>query len=364
MNQKQDWYKWGYYNQGNGNAVIRRYRLIAGKTHWESYSKSKYLDFNEDEIQALIRRLNVSFEVLEREAKSKYDFDHAYINARIMSSFESLLINTINSPEHIKTTMSIIKCFTLEYFVRQESLPNPAHWKKYEAGFGDYLLSQKLSSVYLQRIIQTTNKFLKFIHNQYPDEVRLIKLEPLSNRVIQNIISKNKSRKKFITEEHFNLICSKIVDQRILASIKLSYHFGLRRAEVLAVNPDCLYEDALQIEKQVGNVTPTVQFKKLKTKEQRLIPYWFITPQETYKVINEQVLMHPVTLGITFSEEMKRLKLPYQFHDLRRTFITNALRKYNYLDVKLAAGHSDLATTNKYIQDDRQMSRKKFSFQA
>ncbi len=70
--------------------------------------------------------------------------------------------------------------------------------------------------------------------------------------------------------------------------------------------------------------------------------------------------MHPDTLSDKFEKASKEAGLSFQFHDLRRTFITNALRKYHFLDVRLAAGHSDLETTQKYIQDDRQIQRKKF----
>ena len=87
--------------------------------------------------------------------------------------------------------------------------------------------------------------------------------------------------------------------------------------------------------------------------------------EETYNnltanLINQIELINPDTFSDIFKTEMRRLKLPFQLHDFRRTFITRSLRKYNYMDVRLAVGHTDLETTNKYIQDDRGLNRKLF----
>jgi integrase len=65
--------------------------------------------------------------------------------------------------------------------------------------------------------------------------------------------------------------------------------------------------------------------------------------------------VHPDTLGMYFAALMKKLKLPYQMHDLRRTFITKVLELNSPKQVMLAVGHANIETTMKYIRDDRAM---------
>jgi integrase len=355
------WYKWAFSKQRTGVYLIRRYRIIDGKRHWQTYPKAKYQNFNQDEIEALLRRLNASLEIAQRESIAKYDFDHAYINTSILNKFEDNLKTKATNSEHINKLMTTLKDFTLKYFVHKMQLPDPNFWKRNEAGFGQFLLNQKISPDYIRRIIQTANRFVKFLHEQYPEEVRLFRLESVSNSVMKSksLEGKNVDRKKFITEPEFNLICTK-VNKRIVPAIKLAYFFGLRLSEVLGLNQDDVYQESLQLQRQLTKVQPIKHFKPLKSKEKRDVPYWFCTPEDTFQLIADLEVMHPDTLGHMFEKEMKKMNLPFQFHDFRRTFITRALRTHHYLDVKLAAGHSDLETTNKYIQDDRELQRKKF----
>jgi len=57
---------------------------------------------------------------------------------------------------------------------------------------------------------------------------------------------------------------------------------------------------------------------------------------------------------------LKELELSFQFHDLRRSFITKAVRVHNIVDVQRAAGHYDIKTTMVYVQDDRKMDDELF----
>jgi len=65
--------------------------------------------------------------------------------------------------------------------------------------------------------------------------------------------------------------------------------------------------------------------------------------------------MHPDTLWHLWQELMDKLCMQYGMHDLRRTFITNAPAAHKPLDVMLAAGHSNISTTMKYLVDHRQL---------
>lgn len=350
-----DWYKWGYYEQGNGKALVRRYRRENGKVIWQTYPGHLYKGFNDDEIAALLRRLNAE-KLAAAAVKRHYAVNHAYLNASSFDSFQDYLTSRRNNREDAAALAGIIQHYTLQYFVHEMKQPDPNTWKKFEIGFGKFLQASHISASYFQRVVQITNRFLKFLHNKWPNEVRLIRLDPVGSNVLKQQALLAPSRQKFVTDADFATMCSKL-HKSVLPCVQIAYYFGLRRAEVLAITTDCLYVDALQLNAQViqiGKLGP------LKNREVRHVPYWFCSPSDAYKLIEAIKPMHPDTLGHLFADEMQRLGLSYQMHDLRRTFITRALRVHHYLDVKLAAGHSDLKTTNKYIQDDRALKREKF----
>lgn len=361
------WYKWGFYKQGDGSSVIRRYRKVNGKIKWESYPKTKYKDLSEEEIEALVRRLNASFESEEIAAKARYDYQHAFINVSAIEEFERRLTNRAESLEHIQTQMAMLNTYVFTFFINKRKIADPNHWKRIEDGFGEYLLNIKsknkrpLGGTYISRIIQTANRFLQFLHEYMPNEVKLIKLDPISDTVLKGRDSNsvNKKRKKFISEKEYLEICRK-VDKRILPLVQLGYLFGLRRAETLGLKIEDVFEDALNVDRQLTRVSPIPHYSKLKDKEERVIPYWYSSPEQAYEIISNVQLIHPDSVSDLFSRATKELNLPFQFHDLRRTWITRALREHNYMDVKLAAGHEDLETLQKYIQDDREINRKRF----
>ncbi len=353
------WHKWALTTHRKGVKIIRRYRYVNERRVWETYPKHKYADFSPQEVEALVRRLNASREQAELEAKKRFEYDHAFINTKILDQFERMLRTRANKEERIKTQLSMLHNYVCRYFVHTIKITDPDKWKKYESGFGEFLLQQKIGKDTIKRIIQTANRFLKFLHNAYPEEVRMISLDPVSLQVLKNITSKNTGRAKYINETDFDRICAQI-DARILPMVKLAYTFGLRRAETLGLSLDCVFEDGLAVERQLVKVEPAPQYDQLKGKENRFVPYWNCTANDAYEWISEMGLLHPDTITHLFDAAMVELKFEYQFHDLRRTFISNSLRTVHYLDVRLAAGHKDLKTTQGYIQDDRQLQRKKF----
>ena len=155
----------------------------------------------------------------------------------------------------------------------------------------------------------------------------------------------------------------KELDPTIKAFVQLGYYYGLRQSECLAITSDSLFEDSLEVEHQLTAFTDgKPKFGPLKNRLKRQVPHWFLSAEKAYGVISSlPKLMHPDTFGDRFRGEMERLKMNYGLHDLRRSFITRAFRaNKNPRDIMLAAGHSDLDTTMRYAQDDRNLGRKKF----
>ena len=354
------WYKWGLVVKA-GVTHIRRYRKVAGKIEWEFYPKDKFRDYTPDEIKTLLNRLNSSRLIEEQQAAARYDFDYSYINRKSIEGFEASLSNKIEAKDYIVNIMSMLNDFTFKFFIRTLKVPDPNHWLRYEDKFASFLMKEKKSVSYLKRIIQVTNRFLKYLHRTNPDEVRLIILDPLSKMKLQSLKAKNSiDREKYITSDQYKKILKEVDDKTILPAIEIAYHFGLRIAEVLGLEVDDVFEDCLDVKRQLIKLTPIKYTGPLKNKIKRSVPYWFASPEDVYNWIESLPQIHHDTLSDRFKAQMDRLNLPFQFHDLRRTFITNALRKYNSRDVQLSAGHSDLRTTMLYAQDDRQLQRKRF----
>jgi integrase len=74
--------------------------------------------------------------------------------------------------------------------------------------------------------------------------------------------------------------------------------------------------------------------------------------------------MHPDTFYEKWCTYISSLNLSYDLHDLRRTFITKALRLHHPRDVQMAVGHVSLTTTMGYAQDDRDTSDEVFKPEA
>ena len=357
--QVSKWYKWYFDKSVN---MIRRYRIVNDVRKWQNLPTKQYKQLDVYARDSLIKRLNASYESQKLNAEKRYDFDHAFINKTVLEAFEHSLRAGARDRDHINALMYYVTEYVLKYFVHIKKQPDPSHWKKYEAGYGKFLLSKKLGHSSIKRVMATTNRFISFLYETYPDEVRLTVLRPVSAEEIQALErnAPNKSRRKFITDKDWQKICEKAAPD-LLPALKLSYYFGLRIAEVLALTTDDIYEDCLRIERQLISIEPFRKTGPLKNNsEPRDIPYWFTTPAETYSLVLRIKLIHPDTLSHRIADFMHEVGLPFKHHDFRRTFITRANRLYARADVKLAAGHKDSRTTDIYVQDDRPLGRKRY----
>lgn len=345
------WFKWTLTDFGPKGFVVRRYKKLNGKTIWQTYPKKKHKGYDYEQLKTLVAQLNSI-------RKQPLESSSPYVSQPTLSRFEAMLKTRSNKNSHVVALMGCLNNHVLKFFLHTKKLSNPNLWKPYEYEFGDYLLKQKTSAAHIVRITQTANRFIKFLHENFPDEIRSVRLDPVSLHVMKDIVTTNTHRVKYIPKEAYELIC-KSISPSILPHVQLAYCYGLRRAETFGLTAAHIYEDSLSVERQLVKVTP-ICFSSLKSKESRQIPHWYSDAPQTYKLIKQVRIMHPDTLGELFRQQMKSLGLPFTFHDLRRTFITNALRQHHYRDVQLAAGHSDLKTTQRYAQDDRRLLRKQY----
>jgi integrase len=351
------WSKW-YVVNSDDKVAVRRYMKIGGKTKWERMPAEKYRDLSPDEILSFINRENVTKELKVRESLERYNFDHSFVKTHLKEAFEQYLLNRASDLNHVATIMTYLNQYTLDYFINQRKLPHPNLWVKAEESWGSFLLKQQLSPSTLKTIVQVANRFVKFLSRKYPGEVHPSVLEPFSRKKLQDLAARmpNVKRVKLITDEHYHKMLKECRPE-LIPFIKLGYLFGLRCAEIGGLEEESVLKECLAVTRQLVSVSPRRTYGPLKSKQVRDVPYWYSSPGEAYELIKAIPVIHPNTVSDYFAADMKRLKLPYQFHDLRRTFITRALKKEHWRDVQLAAGHYDIKTTIQYAQDDRQFNR-------
>lgn len=338
---------------------------------WESY-KGNYNTSDRDEVDALKRRLNARFIQEKQQHEARYDFNYTYFNKPLIERFEGELWSHTDTKDHVTRQLSYLN-IAFTFFVHKMKLPVPTDWIKHQAAFGKHIESLKLGHDSMSRIIQATNRYLKFLNVQYPEEIPPILLQPIAKKKLKDMarLAKNdlQNGNRFIDDDSYKLIL-KHVDPKIKPHLILAYSFGLRRAEILGLKPSCFYKGYLQVKEQLKRVDDgegKPVYGPLKNRDQRRVPYWFIKNTTALELVQDMKIMHPDTLGHEVSKEMTRINelikvtqkvdmnINYELHDFRRTFITRAVKKYEINEVRLAAGHSDLSTTSGYLQDDRNL---------
>lgn len=366
-----DWGEWKIERDSSRGLYIRRYCYSGGKKKAQNYPASRYRHLSEQEIQSLVIRENASYEQKKRKAEAEYDFDHAYASQGLLEKYELELSKSASTNQMVKKNRAHLDK-ALRFFIHIKELPSPVDWRKHEAEFGKYI--EKLGGGFdtQQRVIQATNRYLSFLHYQFPDEIPPIKLTPIAPKKLKAKAILDRQRlqdgHRFVPEEQWAFI-QKHISRDLHSMVQFCYKFGLRRSEALGLTKNSLRKGYLYIERQlesVGEDASKPQYTPLKDVTPRKVPYWYGKPTEVINWFESLVLMHPDSAGHKLSQEMKRMtelarqmglgfQLNFKFHDFRRTFITRAAQEFGAREAMLAAGHDDLRTTSGYLQDTRDL---------
>jgi|GEM_PF-1395725 len=270
----------------------------------------------------------------------------------------------------------------------------------------------RLSAKVIRQVINELNRFMRYLHQKRPNEIPPLKFSPFSVAMLRKHDADRKvdndfRESKFVKADHWKKI-EKALERRNFPwrhAVYLMHRYGLRRNEAFGLALTDVRRGYLSVERQLekyivvredevekapkyrrktalvtgdgrkspGRPSKLVKKKKykkvkiraakcgpVKDREKRRVPHWFSTAGETQALIARAsaVMLHPDTVTREFSLLMKDLGLPeYVLKDLRRTWVTNALRgKKDAEDVRLAAGHSDLQTTYRhYVSDEREL---------
>lgn len=356
-----------YYlvKEGTAFAIRRMVNLPNGEEKQERLPKNQWKHLkSKEELSKYIIRLNGRES--NRVLKS-IDVKLAHLPPSVLEDFREVLFAEIPNLKDAKVTYKNLHRYFITFFTDHLNLRDPLDWKLEEIKWGKALLSESKHSLFedkqprsaktIKGIIHTANRFMMYLHKRYPKEIPAIKLTPVSKAKLKDYDATmnldTESVGNFITDTDWKIIV-KEAPSDLLPFIKLGYYFGLRRGEILGLNLNDVRLEYLSVERQLVSINKDKpSFKPLKGKTKRKTPYWFINPDETHKLIKQLKLIHPDTLGVKFIEFMQSLEMNYQLHDLRRTFITKALRKAHHTDVQLAVGHTHINTTMKYQRDDR-----------
>ena len=377
---------WFIAKESNRLVIKRMIKKPDGKRSAQRYPRDKYSHIdNEAQLKDFVIRLNGKDPKIER-IMAKLEFRHAFINEDLMERYYSYLQTQIPNEKDAKTLLGYLKRYALAFFIEKMKFSNPLHWHKNQHIWSKYLLNRDddlqdnlrifdvdriPSTKVLKYTVNELNRFMKFLHNQKPD-IPALHFEPLSKAAIKDHKARRqmngiKHQSQYISKDHWQKIEKAISKKSWRYPIVLAYSYGLRRNEAMGVVLEDIKKSCLSLSKQLDVVeNGKRQFKPLKSRNSRKIPHWFMSPTKTYEIVkqmSETELPHPDTLGKYFSEICEQLGLPrYTLHDLRRSFITNAVRDgINPEDLRLAVGHANSETTYQYyVMDARELDEEVF----
>lgn len=358
------------------DGICRMVELPDGRRTKTRLPKAQYKHLTtSDEITKFIDRLNGRENRRKiREIETKL----AFLPTSLLEEFRTTLAAELTNTANAKVTYHNLHRYCLSFFVDKMKLKDPLEWKAAESKWGLALINElpedekhlaihdrPMSLRHIKSLVTVLNKFLAFLHKKLPSEIPYIKMEPLSQARIRYYratleLQDDDGPGLFISDEHWKIIQKKMPDD-IKPWVTLGYNFGLRRSELPGLQLGDIKQGVLSVRRQLDTCKENNStYKPLKNRMVRKIPYWFTTPQETYRLLKDTKVMHPSTLGHKFADLMEKLGYEYRLHDLRRTFITRALRHQDVVDVQRAAGHTDIRVTMVYLQDDRTLDEADF----
>lgn len=374
---------WFIAKDGNKLVVRRHVYKADGTKGSERYPALKYAHLStKRELEDFVIRLNGKDPTVER-IKAKLSFKHAYISPELMDDYrENYLYQQIPTLKDAQSMYGYLDKYALNFFIEKLGLKNPLEWHRHQNVWGRYLLNKgeletnklifepnEIKSAKLIRMtVNELNRFMKYLHLKRPDEVAALTFDPISKAAYKEHearrkLDNNLRASKYIKADHW----AKIEDYLEKNQVKwrffvyLAKSYGLRRNEVLGLQLTDVRKAHIAVDRQFEKLIENeINYKPLKNRQPRKVPHWLITPGKAHSWINEipNSILHPDTISAQFKELMSKLELPdYVFHDLRRTFITDAIKKgIEPEDLRLAAGHANIQTTYKfYVMDSRDL---------
>ncbi len=350
--------RWIICNEKEGPRIKRTIRT-AQKVSFQRLPILMYKSLNFKQLENLVSTLNYD---KDTDLRNAFISHSTYLPDEYLKGFYNQLENEIPTPAVVKHNYSHLRKYFLNFFL--EKSPDPKKWKDdFELDWSNYLLSTKLSPRSLRNIIHISNRFMKYLNRKDASAFKVIKFEPITRAMFRKYSSdwvenEKKKFRQFVPESLYKKMLSRMPNELRPVFI-LCYQFGLRRSESLGLygSKSAVRKDYLRVERQLRRYTNTEGpiYDRTKNRTGRKVPYWYSSPQEAYGLINSIVPLDPHKYSKLFTAFNEAEGFTITLHDLRHTFITNAVnnKEYGINDVRLAVGHSDLSITSKYLKDSR-----------
>lgn len=359
-------------------------------------------------------RLNGKDPEAER-IKKLVQYNHSWINDDFLQAYkQEILYTSMQDRKNADTLFNYLTRYALNWFLTKKKALTVQSWKHFEKEWGMYLLNlpddqgrmedslrifsdeaddhnlkpkdRQLSAKVLKYVMFEINRFIRYVYSKRLSEFdnQLVQLEPWGKDYLGGYASnwkvKYKARlSKYIKDEDWKVISKAMLDSKVIwrHEVHLAREYGLRRRETLCLDLLAVKPEHLLLQQQLDRAQlidgRQVKIPKgLKGQEiERRIPHWFVEePKVTrarIKAILSENIPHPDTISKGFREFCKALKdkdgKPYGFdfifHDLRRTFITNAVKKgIKIEDLIFATGHKNEQVLRKYyLMDYRELDQ-------
>lgn len=327
-------------------------------------NKYELIRNNEEELKKLVLRLNNTLPKGQR-VRELIAINHAFISPDLLEEYRQLLLIQVPTRDRALTEFYYLVTYFLNFFINDMRLANPLEWHiHHKTVWAQYLASKKVpkSASAKKTIVSAANRFMIFLHEKRPTEVPPLKFVPLTKAKYKELEARRKMsgdarQRKYIPDSDVQTIRKNLTDE-LMPFFELALNYGLRRSETLGLKPEDVRRGYLSLERQLVAYKPlNVVYGPLKGREYRKVPHWTCAPHDAIQWIlsSYKQRVHPDTLSDRWALFMRTLRLEYDFHDLRHTWITNMIRKHNPRDVQMGAGHKNLQTTMGYLHDDRNM---------
>jgi integrase len=357
--------------RGKTRFVIRRWVVVNGKGTTERLPVKQYRSIRDDESELKLFVIRLNERSKEIRTKDAVVIKHAFISPALLDSYRDFLLAQIPTRAKALAEYQYLVKYFLGFFISRKNLPDPLQWHKiHKTDWASYLESKEVppATGTKKQIIQAANKFIRWLHDQRPQECPPLVFEPFSRAKFRAIeaqrrLSGEVEEGRYISEEDWDTICNAL-SGRLRGFVLLAYSYGLRIGETLGIALQDVKQGYLSIERQLLRIPDGEPvYGPLKGRDPRKVPHWCCSPNEVYTWVSaiESSRMHKDTLGRLWGKLMEDLGLAYEFHDLRHTWITRMLRVQNSRDVQLAAGHRSIETTMGYAHDDRVMDDEVFT---
>lgn len=339
-----------YLGREGGKFVIRRWPGNA-RLPIKMYRSFRH---DEEELKQFICRLNAPHDL-----RLKIEWQHAFINEALLNQYQSFLITRVPNEAGARAELSLLKRYALSFFIHTLGLINPVDWYAVsETKWAAYLLSKKCPPAAKTKrdIVNSLNRFVTWFHKRRPAEMPQVTFDPISKAKYREIESRREMDgsvllRSFIPPHELKRICEN-APEGLKPLVCLTAYYGLRRSEAVGLKQGDVKKGHLSVERQLKSLT---SYGPTKGRRARKTPHWFATATQAYGWLESLRPIHPRTYSAQWDAYMVHLKLGYRLHDLRHTFITNAVRLHSPRDVQLAVGHKDLRVTMGYLHDDRQL---------